>query len=96
MGDEGVMSVSRLTKVSLKTGPSHNFDTTSLVTVLILRLLTTNPRSTLFSIFHPLKTTEIYLAGSDTLFPGFPANENTLISPFGASVQSFCFCLHRM
>jgi len=35
------MSVFRLTKVSLKTGPSHNFDTSSLVTVPILRLLTT-------------------------------------------------------
>jgi len=42
IGDEGVLSVSRLTKVSFKTGPSHNFDTASLVTVSILRLLTTD------------------------------------------------------
>ena len=43
IGDEGVLTVSRLTKVSFKTGPSHNFDTASLVTVSILRLLTTDP-----------------------------------------------------
>jgi len=49
MGDEGVLSVSRLTKVSLKTGPSHNFDTASLVTVSILRLFTTDPLLNCFS-----------------------------------------------
>ena len=47
IGDEGVLTVSRLTKVSFKTGPSHNFDTASLVTVSILRLLTTDPPTSL-------------------------------------------------